>query len=114
MDNCLFCKIVSRQIPAKIELETESILAFSDITPKAPHHVLFIPKKHIESLDKMTSEDSALIGNLMLEISKFANKNGFNEFGYRIVNNMGKDGGQTVFHIHFHLLAGRSFNWPPG
>lgn len=114
MSDCIFCKIVNKEIPAKILFESENSIAFPDISPKAPTHILFIPKKHIESLDKLTVEDEKIIGKLMIEISEFARTQGLEKNGYRIVNNMGKDAGQTVFHIHFHLLAGREFNWPPG
>jgi histidine triad (HIT) family protein len=114
MSDCIFCKIVNKEIPAKIVLETETILAFEDLNPVAPTHLLFIPKIHIESLDKLTEKESGIIGNLLFEISNFANKNQLSKEGYRIVNNMGKQGGQTVYHIHFHLLAGRQMEWPPG
>jgi len=113
-DNCLFCKILEKKIPADIVFENEDCLGFKDINPVAPKHILFIPKKHIESLDRAESEDSAMLGRILISASEYARKTGLNDNGYRLVNNMGKDAGQTVFHIHFHLLAGRSFAWPPG
>jgi histidine triad (HIT) family protein len=114
MENCIFCKIVSKEIPAKVEYEDENILAFHDITPQAPIHIVFIPKKHIESLDKIIVEDIELIGSIHYQIAEVARKLGLDKTGYRVVNNMGKDGGQTVFHIHFHLLGNRPLKWPPG
>jgi histidine triad (HIT) family protein len=113
-ENCLFCKIIQGAIPAKKVWEDENCIAFHDINPVSPVHVLFIPKKHISSLDALQKEDASSIGNILLSISEYASKEGLSKTGYRVVNNMGSDGGQTVFHIHFHLLAGRQFNWPPG
>lgn len=101
-------------IPANIVYESENCIAFTDINPVAPNHILFIPRKHIESVDKMSKEDAPLIGNIILEMTEYARKNNFNNGGYRIVNNTGSDAGQTVFHIHFHLLSGRKMEWPPG
>ena len=114
MSDCIFCKIIDKKIPAKILLENENTLAFADLNPVAPTHILFIPKKHISSLDQLTEADSTIIANLLLDISKFANNEKLNLNGYRIINNIGKDAGQTVFHIHFHLIAGRKMEWPPG
>jgi histidine triad (HIT) family protein len=114
LEDCIFCKIVEKKIPTKLLLETDSLLAFADLHPKAPTHILFIPKKHIASLDSLLIEDSALIGEIFFSISKFAKEHSLSTAGYRVVNNMGRDGGQTVQHIHFHLLAGRKLNWPPG
>jgi histidine triad (HIT) family protein len=111
--DCLFCKIISKEIPAKIAYESDDVIAFHDIHPQAPTHLLFIPKKHIASLDDINSSDDSLMGSLLYQISQFAKKEKFSENGYRIVNNIGNHGGQTVFHIHFHLLAGKSFGWPP-
>jgi histidine triad (HIT) family protein len=113
-NNCIFCKIINKEIKSNIVFENEKILAFKDLNPVSPVHVLFIPKKHIKSLNELQTEDSNLIGNLFLNISKYAKENGISENGYRIINNMGIEGGQTVFHIHFHLLAGRQHGWPPG
>ena len=114
MSVCIFCKIVEKMMPASIVHESDTCIGFNDINPVAPNHILFIPKKHIESLDKMTDADSALIGKMILEMTEFARVNHFSKNGYRIVNNTGDDAGQTVFHIHFHLLAGRKMEWPPG
>lgn len=114
MSGCIFCKIVNKEISTKILFESENSIAFPDMNPKAPTHILFIPKKHIESLDALQGEDEKILGKMMIEISEFARSIGLEKTGYRIVNNMGKDAGQTVFHIHFHVLAGREFNWPPG
>ncbi|TGK04990.1 histidine triad nucleotide-binding protein [Leptospira semungkisensis] len=112
--NCLFCKIIKKEIPAKIEFEDENLLAFYDITPQAPTHLLVIPKKHIASLDKAESSDKALIGELLLRVSEIAKSLGLDKEGFRVVNNAGALGGQTVFHLHFHLLGGRQMKWPPG
>ncbi len=114
MSVCIFCKIVDKMIPANIVHESETCVGFKDINPVAPHHVLFIPKKHIESVDKMSESDSALVGKIIFEMTEYARANNFSNGGYRIVNNTGADAGQTVFHIHFHLLAGRKMEWPPG
>ncbi|PJE04275.1 MAG: histidine triad nucleotide-binding protein [Leptospira sp.] len=114
MNDCLFCKIANKEIPAKIEYEDDEILGFHDIDPQAPVHLVFIPKKHIVSLDQVLISDSNLIGNLLFHMAETARKLKINESGYRIVNNTGANGGQTVFHIHFHLLAERKLKWPPG
>jgi len=114
MDNCIFCKIINKEIPAKIEYEDDEILGFYDISPQAPVHLVFIPKKHIESLATAEEEDFPILGRLLLQIANTAKKLGLDKTGYRVVNNMGSDGGQTVFHIHFHLLGKRSLHWPPG
>jgi histidine triad (HIT) family protein len=113
-EDCIFCKIVQKKISANIVYEDELCLGFKDINPVTPVHILFIPKKHITSLDEVYEEDVNLIGHVLLNISKYARKEGLVERGYRVVNNIGKDAGQSVFHIHFHLLAGRRFSWPPG
>ncbi|MCB1141265.1 MAG: histidine triad nucleotide-binding protein [Leptospiraceae bacterium] len=113
-ESCIFCKILNKEIPSEIVFEDEVSIGFSDRFPVSPTHVLFIPKKHIESLDKLTEEDSGVVGRIFMNISKFAREKGLNGDGYRVVNNMGSNGGQTVFHIHFHLLAGRAHAWPPG
>jgi histidine triad (HIT) family protein len=113
-DSCIFCKIINKEIPSSIVFEDDECLGFSDRFPVSPEHILFIPKKHISSLDEMTKEDENLIGHILYSASKYAKDKGLNLSGYRIVNNMGNDGGQTVYHIHFHLLAGRKHAWPPG
>ncbi|MCC7440706.1 MAG: histidine triad nucleotide-binding protein [Bdellovibrionales bacterium] len=110
----LFSKIIRREIPAKIIHEDEHCLAFHDIAPQAPQHVLVIPKKEIRSMAEARPEDQALLGHLMLTASKLARDMGVDEEGYRIVVNTNRAAGQTVFHLHLHLLAGRDLNWPPG
>jgi len=113
MENCIFCMIANKDIPSKVAYEDEKILAFHDLEPQAPVHVLIIPKKHIESLDKVTEEDQALLGHLMNKIKDIASELGLNN-GYRLVSNCGEDGLQTVKHLHFHLLGKRKMSWPPG
>ncbi|MBS4536881.1 histidine triad nucleotide-binding protein [Clostridium sp. D2Q-11] len=114
MNECIFCKIINKEIPSEIVYEDELILAFNDIEAKAPTHILVIPKKHIPSLNDLKEEDSKIISHIFSIIPKVAEKNGINKSGYRVVNNCGKDGGQTVDHIHFHVLGGRNLTWPPG
>lgn len=113
MSNCIFCRIVSKDLPSKILFEDDMILAFADINPVAPTHVIVIPKIHIDSLDEMNEEHLMLIGKLHLTIKRLAQDLGLSD-GYRIVNNCGVLGGQTVNHLHFHLLGGRQLQWPPG
>jgi histidine triad (HIT) family protein len=110
----IFDMIISREIPAEIVYEDDAVLAFRDIKPQAPVHVLFIPKRAIATLDAATKEDAELIGRLALAAADYARREGFAERGYRVVMNCNADGGQTVFHIHLHLLAGRALGWPPG
>lgn len=110
----LFDKIIAREIPADIVHEDDEVLAFRDIRPQAPVHVLFIPKRPIATLDDAVASDAELIGKLALAAAAYARREGFAERGYRIVMNCNEDGGQTVFHIHLHLLAGRAMGWPPG
>ena len=107
MEDCLFCKIIKGEIPSDKVYEDEEIIAFKDINPAAPIHILVIPKKHIESLIKIKEEDEVLIGRIYTVINKIAKEQGFIENGYRIITNCGKDGEQEVLHIHFHILAGR-------
>ena len=114
MDNCLFCKIAEGQIPSKIVYQDEDVVAFEDINPQAPHHILLIPQRHIASIADVTEEDGALLAALFTVATKLAHKLGLDERGYRIVTNVGPDAGQAVFHLHFHLLGGRSLGWPPG
>lgn len=111
-DSCLFCRIVRREIPAKIVHDDEHSLAFRDIDPKAPTHVLVIPKEHVPSLNEVT--DAAQVGRLMLVAAQIAKAEGIAEEGYRMVVNSGANAGQTVFHVHLHLLGGRRLSWPPG
>jgi histidine triad (HIT) family protein len=111
-DTCLFCRIVRREIPAKVIHEDEHTLAFRDIDPKAPTHVLVIPKLHVATLNDAT--DAMLLGRLLLAAKQVATAEGIADSGYRTVVNCGAGAGQTVFHIHVHLLGGRSLSWPPG
>jgi histidine triad (HIT) family protein len=113
MSDCIFCKIADGEIPAKIVYEDERILCFHDLEPQAPVHVLLIPKKHLESLDAATGDDAALLGHLLLRVKEIAARLAL-ENGYRLVNNCGEDGMQTVKHLHFHLLGKRRLLWPPG
>ena len=111
---CLFCKIINKEIPAKIVYEDDEILAFEDINPMAPVHILVIPKKHIETLNDIKEEDEKLIGKVYSVIGKIAKEKEIETSGYRVVANCNKDAGQEVFHIHFHLMGGRVFTWPAG
>jgi histidine triad (HIT) family protein len=114
MADTLFGKIIRREIPADIVYEDNDVLAFRDINPQAPVHVLFIPKRAIATLNDATNSDAELIGKLVLAATAWAKKQGFADDGYRLVMNCNTHGGQTVFHIHVHLLAGRQMTWPPG
>ncbi len=109
---CLFCKIASGQIKADIVFQNEDVVAFKDLNPVAPTHVLVIPKKHIESAQEINSTNSEIIAKIFETISMLAKK--LNLDGFRVVNNCGESAGQTVKHLHFHLIAGRKFTWPPG
>jgi len=114
MGDTLFGKIIRREIPADIVYEDDEVLAFRDVNPQAPVHVLFIPKKPIATLNDASDEDTALIGKLLLSATRWARQQGFADDGYRCVINCNRNGGQTVFHLHLHLLAGRQMHWPPG
>jgi histidine triad (HIT) family protein len=114
MADTLFGKIIRREIPADIVFEDDEVLAFRDIHPQAPVHVLFIPKKAIATLNDAADDDAALIGKLVLSAVRWAKAQGLDEDGYRCVINCNAHGGQTVFHLHLHLLAGRQMHWPPG
>jgi len=114
MDDCLFCKIASGEITTDLVYETESVLVFRDINPQAPLHVLVIPRKHILTANDVAAEDAGLVGEMVLAAQQVAAAEGYAESGYRLVMNCNADAGQTVFHIHLHLLAGRSLTWPPG
>lgn len=114
MEDCLFCKIVKKEIPAKVIYENERILAFEDINPQAPLHILIIPKEHFASLNEVPEEKRNILPELLLQARQIAKERGISEKGYRIVLNTAKDAGQEVFHIHFHLLGGRRMMWPPG
>jgi histidine triad (HIT) family protein len=111
---CLFCKIAAKQIPSKILFEDDDLLAFHDINPAAPTHVLIIPKQHLVSLDDGQPEHVELLGKLLLATSRAAALTGVAKTGYRVVANTGADAGQSVFHLHFHVLGGRPMAWPPG
>ncbi|MFA5145858.1 MAG: histidine triad nucleotide-binding protein [Candidatus Omnitrophota bacterium] len=113
-DTCLFCKIVKRDIPAKIVFEDNKILAFEDIRPQAPVHIVIIPKYHIDRISDANEENIHLIGSLMLAAGNIARSRKIDASGYRIVVNCNKDGGQEVYHLHLHLLGGRPMTWPPG
>lgn len=112
--DCLFCKIANKTLPSQLVYENEQILAFRDIMPQAPHHVLIIPKRHIESLNALTEDDATLMGEIVLASQAIAKILGIDKTGYRLVSNCGPDANQTVFHIHFHVIGGRTLQWPPG
>jgi histidine triad (HIT) family protein len=112
--DCIFCKIISGQIPAKIVLDEPELLAFRDVNPAAPTHVLVVPKQHIVSLAEITDAEIELIGRMFIAARRVAELDGVAERGFRTVFNSGRDGGQTVFHLHLHVLAGRAMHWPPG
>ncbi len=114
MPETIFSKIIRKEIPAKIVWEDELCLAFHDVSPQAPVHVLVIPKKPILSLEQLAAEDAPLLGHLWLTIQQVARQLQISDSGYRVVVNCGKDGGQSVDHLHFHILGGRSLAWPPG
>jgi histidine triad (HIT) family protein len=111
--DCIFCKIIAGTIPSQKVYEDDRIYAFSDIDPKAPVHILLVPKKHVASLDDVGDADASLLGHLQLTAGKLAAERKL-DGGYRTVINTGLDGGQTVFHLHVHLLGGRQMHWPPG
>jgi histidine triad (HIT) family protein len=112
--NCLFCKIVDRKIPAKLVHNDELAIAFDDINPQAPTHILIVPNRHITDIQSMSEGDRELIGHLFFIARNMAETRGLDKSGYRLVINNGRDAGQAVFHIHLHLLSGRAFAWPPG
>ena len=112
--DCLFCKISAGEIPATIRYEDDRVVVFDDIDPQAPHHLLIIPRKHIATALDLSLEDNDLVGHIYQVAGKLARELGFADAGFRIVNNCNKAGGQVVWHLHFHLLAGRQMTWPPG
>jgi len=111
---CLFCKICQGEIPATIVHQTDTVMAFNDINPQAPTHVLIIPKKHIETINDISVDDTLLIGDMVMAAKTLADSYNLKENGYRLVFNTNKHGGQQVYHIHLHLLGGRQMTWPPG
>jgi histidine triad (HIT) family protein len=114
MSECLFCKIIARQIPSSIVHEDDRILAFNDINPQAPTHILIVPKRHIATLNDLAPEDDRIVGEMVRRAAAIANARGISEGGYRTVFNTNRGAGQTVFHIHLHLIGGRPMHWPPG
>jgi histidine triad (HIT) family protein len=114
VSSCLFCRIIARDIPAKMAYEDDLTIAIEDINPQAPLHLLIIPKRHIATLNDLTQADDALVGEMTRRAAAIAKERGFGERGFRTVFNTNGEAGQTVFHIHLHLLAGRSLGWPPG
>ena len=114
MPECLFCRIINHEIPGSIVYEDDRVLAFNDINPQAPTHVLVVPKRHISSLIDLGVEDDQLVGELVRRAAAIAKERGISAGGFRTVFNTNRDAGQTVFHIHLHLLGGRSMQWPPG
>ena len=114
MAGCLFCRIISREIQATIVYEDEQVVAFNDINPQAPTHVLLVPRRHIESLNDLTRDDDQLVGELVRRAAAIAKQRGVSTSGFRTVFNTNADAGQSVFHIHLHLLGGRAMHWPPG
>ncbi len=113
-EGCLFCRILDGDIPADIVYESDGAIAFRDINPQAPTHVLIIPRKHIATIDDLGQEDDRIVGGLYLAAQAIARQEGLTEGGYRVVMNCGEGAGQSVFHIHLHLLGGRPMHWPPG
>lgn len=114
MSDCLFCKIVKREIPASIVYEDDRLIAFADINPQAPTHLLIVPKRHIATLNDLQGDDDQLVGEMARRAAALAKERGISSGGFRTVFNTNRDAGQTVFHIHLHLLGGRSLAWPPG
>ena len=113
MKDCIFCKIVAGEISSKIVHQDDEVVAFRDVNPQAPVHLLVVPRRHVASLNDARSDDSALLGKVLLVAKDLAVREGVGQ-GYRVVNNCGSSAGQSVFHLHFHLLGGRAMGWPPG
>ena len=114
MSDCLFCKIIDREIPSECVYEDDDVFAFKDLNAQAPLHILIIPKMHIATINDLDTNTATSIGKLYLAAKKIAAKEGYADKGYRVVMNCGEDAGQSVFHLHLHLLAGRPLSWPPG
>lgn len=113
-EDCVFCQIIAKKMAADIIFEDDELIAFHDINPQAPSHILIVPKKHIVCLSKIADEDTHLLGKMLTVAKNITREKKFDEKGFRIALNEGKDGGQTIYHIHMHLLAGRLLMWPPG
>jgi histidine triad (HIT) family protein len=111
---CLFCRIVAGEVPSTRVHEDDLVVAIRDINPQAPTHILLLSRRHIASADELTARDAELLGRIFEDVAQLARAEGIAESGYRVVTNVGRDGGQTVDHLHFHLLGGRRFTWPPG
>ena len=114
MDDCLFCRIIEGKIPGSIVYKDERVVAFKDINPQAAMHVLIVPRRHIATLNDLSVEHDALVGEMVRRAAALAKENGYGDRGYRTVFNCNADAGQTVFHIHLHVLGGRRMTWPPG
>jgi len=114
MKDCLFCRIVRKEIPAAVIYEDEQVVVFNDINPQAPLHALVIPKRHIATLNDVTPDDASIVGEMIRRAAGIAREKGYGDRGFRTVFNTNADAGQTVFHIHLHVLAGRGLSWPPG
>jgi histidine triad (HIT) family protein len=112
--DCLFCRIIAGEIPASIVYKDDDLVAFRDINPQAPMHLLVVPRKHVATTNDLTAEDDVLVGRMLRRAAQLAVDEGFGERGYRTVFNCNREAGQTVFHLHLHLLAGRGLEWPPG
>lgn len=112
--DCIFCKIATHEVPARVAFENDRLIAFHDLFPQAPTHVLIIPKTHYTTMNDVPASESALLGEMMSTATTIAQELGVDESGYRVVMNCNKDGGQSVYHIHLHMLAGRQLGWPPG
>jgi histidine triad (HIT) family protein len=112
--DCLFCKVVAGQVPATVVFQNDRVVAFKDITPRAPMHLLIVPRRHIASLNDLAADDDALVGEMVRTAAALAKEHGLADRGFRTVFNCNADAGQTVFHIHLHLLGGRPMTWPPG
>ena len=112
--DCLFCKIVQKEIPAEIVTEDDELIVFRDIRPRAPTHLLIVPKKHIATINDTDCQDEQLLGRMILSAKRLAKSEQLSEAGYRLVFNVNRGGGQEVYHIHLHLLGGRQMTWPPG
>jgi histidine triad (HIT) family protein len=114
MPDCLFCKIAKREIPSSIVYDDDRLLAFSDINPQAPTHILIVPKRHIATLNDLEPPDDQIVGEMVRRAAAIAKERGLSAGGFRTVFNTNRDAGQTVFHIHLHLIGGRTLGWPPG